>query len=110
MGKQNEIKHRIWRSQTNLVMPIIDELRIKIFAMTKNQLGKYWNHEEIPEVGELKFCFDRLPADSPHRRNYFEIIRQARDVRNKLAHMDIITFREYEFLWKSWQKIRQQIS
>jgi hypothetical protein len=107
LGKYDEIKHRLWRFQATLVLPIIDELRIKIFFLLKNKLAGTWDHLEIPEIGELKFSLDKLPVDSSERKQFYEIVRHARDIRNKLAHIEIITLREYILLWNSWQKIRQ---
>jgi hypothetical protein len=107
LERYDEIKHRVWRSQTNLVFPIIDELRIRIFSLLRNKLVITWEHEEIPEIGELKYSLDQLPAYSFERKRYYDIIRHARDIRNKLAHTEVITLREYSILWNSLQKIRQ---
>lgn len=107
MGKYDEIRHRVWRSQTTLVLPVIDELRIKIFLLLKNRINKTWNHEEIPEIGELKYSLDQLPVDSVVRQQFYDIVRHARDIRNKLSHVEVINLREYILLWNSWQKIRR---
>jgi hypothetical protein len=108
LGKYDDIKHRVWRSQTTLVLPIIDELRIKIFLLLKSKLVKTWDHEEIPEIGELKYSLDKLSVDSSVRQQFYEIVCRARDIRNKLAHMEVISLHEYTFLWNGWQKIRQK--
>lgn len=107
LKRYDDIKLRVRRSQTNLVLPIIDELRIKIFSMLKNKLNKTWDHKDIPEIGELKYSLDQLPVDSSARKQFYETVRQAREIRNKLAHMEVISLHEYVFLWNSWQKIRQ---
>lgn len=106
LGKNNEIKSRVWRAQTNLVFPIIDELRIKIYSLLKDKIPNTWDHQDVPEIGQIKYSLEQLPSDSPERRQYYEIIRHVRDVRNKLAHMEVISLHEYETLWKFWQKIR----
>ena len=106
LGKDNEIKRRVWRAQTTLVFPVIDEMRIKIYSLLKDRILNTWEHQDIPEIGQIKYSLEQLPSDSLERKQYYEIIRHVRDVRNKLAHMDVISLHEYKTLWKFWQKIR----
>ncbi len=107
LEKYDEIKHRVWRAQTTLVLPIIDELRIKIYALLKNKLPNTWNHLDIPEIGQIKYSLEQLPVDDSSRQQFYDTVRHARDIRNKLAHTEVIALHEYVILWNSWQKIRQ---
>lgn len=107
LEKYDEIKHRVWRAQTTLVLPIIDELRIKIYTLLKNKLPNTWDHQEIPEIGQIKYSLELLPMDDSARKQFYDTVRHARDIRNKLAHTEVITLYEYIILWNSWQKIRQ---
>jgi hypothetical protein len=107
LGRSDELEHRIWRSQMSLVLPMIDELRRKVFLLLEPKLRFSREEEDIPEIGELKYSLDQLPVDSAKRQQFYEIVRQARDIRNKLAHMKMISFHEYILLWHSWQRINR---
>lgn len=58
LGKNNEIKSWVWRAQTNLVFPIIDELRIKIYSLLKDKYSpNTWDHQDVPEIGQINILW-----------------------------------------------------
>jgi len=107
LQREDDIKHRIWRAQATLALPVIDELRIKIYSLLADRLTNTWGHHDIPEIGEIKYSLERLSMHSWERKQYYEVVRHAREVRNKLAHMDVISLYDYTCIWDSWQRIRR---
>jgi len=110
LDRSEELRHRIWRSQSALVAPVSDGLRLKIFSIIRRKLTTDLAMGDIPEIGELKFLIESLPNHSWEKQQFYSIISHTRRVRNKLAHFEIITLREYLDLWNSWQKVRQMLT
>ncbi len=65
------------------------------------------NTSDYPEIGDIKFLLDQLPDSAWEKQQFYTIVCRARQARNKLAHLEIITLRDYLDLWNSWQKVRQ---
>ena len=110
LDRNEELRHRIWRSQSALVAPVNDGLRLKVYSLVKRKMTAASVEGDIPEIGELKFFMESLSSHSWEKQQFYNIICHARHVRNKLAHFEIITLREYLDLWNSWQKVRQMLT
>jgi len=115
LDDQDGLRHRIWRSQALLALPLIDDLRIRL----SGELGK--RIDLIPadcdgddigvlEIGYLKNVLEKLPAWDGERKRFLGIVLHARYLRNKIAHLEIISQREYLELWNSCQSIRQIVN
>lgn len=104
LKREDELRHRVWRFQAALVLPLIDQIRQKLFFLLKNRIHQIWN-DDIPEIGQLKFAIGDLGREHLIRQTYYEPVQQAAYIRNKLAHLDTISKSEYESVFRFWQKI-----
>lgn len=105
LGRVDELKHRVWRAQMTLALPLIDELRIRIYDLAHENLAVTWENHDIPEIGELKYSLEQRPPLSPERRQFYERVCRARDARNNLAHMETIPLSEFAYLWEALQNL-----
>jgi hypothetical protein len=95
--EDREINKRIWSGQLRVLLPIIDEYRIKIM----NYIYENYNYDfknilknkgSIIEIGDIKYCIDtdrrlRKKLDN----NILSLIKMITKVRNELAHLGIIS-------------------
>jgi|GEM_PF-1742327 len=116
MEKEEEIVHRLWRAQASLILPVIDDIRLRVCNSMKNRHGVNWagqiedQNPTYPDLGKLKFYFDKLPEKDSDRKLWGRIIKQAWMIRNKLAHYKIIDFQAYQNLWYGYVHIRKMIN
>lgn len=100
------IQHRLWRSQSDLLLPIIDNLRITVCHDLTQKLGREWPYEwetpldiedlenvkENPMSAQLGYIVHLL-STNPHFRgskSWLSISKKARDFRNQIAHYKVI--------------------
>lgn len=105
------IRHRIWRGQAALVLPLLDELRLIICRDLNRSHGNLWitqwmnlEREQANEMvanpfsaewGQLETCLSRAPMAA---QRWLPAVQQARSVRNRLAHYQSISFADYTLL------------
>ncbi|MCB9005843.1 MAG: hypothetical protein H6656_00400 [Ardenticatenaceae bacterium] len=107
------LRHRLWRGQASLVLPVIDELRLKICQRFINLYGQSWHiewtgsnsdsksepREDNPlatEWGHLENSLYRTPVRK--EREMLPVVQTARRLRNTLAHYQLIDYEDYETL------------
>ena len=115
LGLRKELKHRIWRAQVKVVMPIINQLRLRIIQTLVRGYGSEWLAWDIPLTkkdngcnksydpfdAELFFLWNILRSHKKELRKeqiFLPSLRQAHLLRNKLAHYETIEFAEYQDL------------
>lgn len=100
------IQHRLWRSQSDLLLPIIDNLRITVCHELTQKLGREWpyrwekplepqelrNVMENPISTQLGYIVHLLTSNSHFKesKSWLAISKRARDYRNQIAHYKII--------------------
>ena len=103
-GGREQVRHRVWRAQVSLILPLIDHLRVSICRQMLDTKGLEWAILELPkDVDEA----ERLKSDSmtcqlgqlTHvlgkdraTRDVYGVARRMRDMRNDLAHYRLVTF------------------
>lgn len=112
-GQGDILRHRLWRGQASLVLPFIDELRLKICQRLTDLYGQSWhiewagtqsdtndelweNNPLATEWGRLEYILYRTPVRKEKEK--LPIIQTARRLRNALAHYKLIDYEDYENL------------
>lgn len=112
LDRLDELRHRFWRAETALVMPLVNELRLRVCAHLTETYGPGWPSRWIrPEgendllavagnpsksqLGHIEVLLERCRALA-RERSWLPMVRHARDVRNTLAHYETITLADYQ--------------
>lgn len=116
LKRLDQVKHRLWRAQSRLILPILDEWRLEICAALTQQYGREWvdwgptpQTEEqkkqreqarldplTTEWGALKWALFRQPM--PETERFLKQVTWAQKARNILAHYQLVSFETYEQL------------
>lgn len=122
LGKKEELSHRLWRGQAELVLPLIDRTRLEICRHFTSFYGSDWPVREYkPEsfqeeksvrenplacqLGHLAFLLKNasfISSEEPCA----SVISFCRWIRNKIAHSSPITFRDFEGFLHEVRKIQ----
>jgi len=116
MGKEKEIRHRLWRGQVEYLLPMLDRVRLAICERLTSLYGPAWpyrwekpkyeeDYEAVkkdPMACELGYLHYLLKACKKMKldRNLLPLVSQAKCVRNELAHYRPVEYWQYERLMK----------
>jgi len=111
LGKENGYLERlIWRGQSAVLMPIIDQIRTKIIdLLSKNS---HFNHHQLDEA-EIKDLCNFLKDEDNHsvfRQMYLSDLERVRQIRNLIAHLKPVSISDWNFLMRFSAQIQQQKS
>lgn len=98
LSKSDIIFHRLWRAQTALLLPMIDEIRQRICSMLidlQHGSRRIWVDDRyltLPlEMGPLKHYFDLLDDTNFLKQQWGSGVKDAWWLRNELAHYKPVT-------------------
>ncbi len=111
-----DILHRIWAGQAELLLPLIDSFRLRICDHLSARYGESWplrwagpaSHEELENVrrnaracqwGHLAAIFDASP-ELRRKAPLQKAILRARYVRNEMAHYKTISLSDFSMLMR----------
>ncbi len=98
----------IWRGQSFIVLPIIDQVRIKMIDVLKRNLK---NNKVDFDEAEIKDLCNYL-RDQDHYSNmrqiYLNDLERVRSIRNSIAHLKPVSISEWNFLVQFSSKILQK--
>ena len=91
-GESRSIRQRIWTAQAAVLLPLVEERRVRIISHCRRYLrlplqterGQLIRDPLDLEVGLLAWCLERTNTPQAVKRQ----VRWLRDARNKLAHME----------------------
>lgn len=109
-GRTDELKHRLWRGQARMLLPLLDEFRRSLCDLLSHRspdwhvqiqraslngattypLGGAYEAEWSELAGPLERCGRGIVAAAD----------RARRIRNRIAHYDTVTFHEYLEFWQ----------
>jgi hypothetical protein len=124
LGRNEDVRHRIWRAQAASIFPILDIIRIKLCSHLTSSYGTAWPTWDYPEDGDeieavrnnpyacqwghlkrlIKHCYKLRPE---HR--WLPIVERSQWIRNELAHNRPISFYDFEPFWQEMGKIKTPI-
>jgi len=108
LGQHREIIHRIWRAQAALMLPMIDDVRLRVCDFLIDNYGRDWARKEeeedngsggYVELGKLQHYFSGLPQFKPEKKRWSNAVFNTWRIRNELAHYKTITFQDFQSLW-----------
>ena len=121
LGRQEELSHRLWRGQSELIFPFVDRARLEICKYLTSFHGPDWpvreyvpdspQEEEIVrknplacQLGHLHFVLQNSSFISSKQR-LTTLISLCRWIRNKIAHYRPITFKDFEDFLREVRKL-----
>ena len=125
LSRTEDLQHRLWRGQTSLLFPLIDNVRLALCRHLSRQYGQDWplrwyppdSEEEIRAVqdsplacqwGHLAWLLNNCGYLRGERR-LRDVVQSARWMRNELAHYRPIALSHFEGLWRDIQRLRQKL-
>lgn len=111
LNRRNELNHRIWRAQANLLLPLIDDCRRRICDYMVRVYGEGWaildgqQHQSPVEWGTLKCYIQGLDWRSWEKQQWGSGVKLAWTLRNALAHYEIISYRNYIEFWRFYSSV-----
>jgi hypothetical protein len=114
------IEHRLWHGQVTILLPMIDNIRLSLCEQWTARYGADWpwrwqlprSQEEAKVVQSNPFASEwghiedllRNVVELRKERVSLPLVSHARYVRNRLAHYQPVTFRDFEILWYGSRK------
>jgi len=115
LGRDEELRHRVWRGQAELLLPLIDQMRLTVCDDLTHSYGRdwpvRWNRPASPEEdaavrnsplacqwGYLEWLLKNC-AHLRSERRWIPLVSLARWIRNEMAHYRPVTFRDFEGFW-----------
>jgi len=112
MNRVDDLRHRLWRAQAALILPLIDDFRHRICSIMTARHGQKWippDMANLMELGELNSIFYGLSNASWEKKQWGKGIEKTLDIRNKLAHYTPITFNEFYQFWLLNQSVHNML-
>lgn len=112
MDKTEEIRHRVWRGQAALILPMVDEIRLRICTALANTYPHRFSDPAIDsgngiwEIGELKNNILKLPSNDRFRIHWSNIVNSAWRIRNQIAHYQPISYSQFQYFWSYYHQTR----
>ena len=117
-GRRDEIEYMLWRGQAELLLPILNEIRMKICAELAASFGEDWptkwrqtndapNHlnAELGFIDDLfKFVGDGRGHSLNDARRLKPLVSLARRLRNRIAHNETVQFAQFRALCDEREK------
>ena len=120
LGRHDELRHRLWRGQAELLFPLVDRIRLEICNHFTHTYGSDWPVRWSPPIspeedaavrqsplacqwGHLKALLSYETLRRSHQ-NWFPLISLAHSIRNEIAHYRPITFRDFEGFWREVER------
>lgn len=116
LGRNEELRHRLWRGQAELLLPLIDHMRLKLCDHLTQSYGHDWpvrwhppasSEEEAAVRNSPLACqwghLEWLLKNCVHLRSeqrWVSLASLARWIRNEMAHYRPVTFRDFEGFWR----------
>jgi hypothetical protein len=118
-GNNAEIKRRIWVAQLELLLPLVERIRLSLISWIESKVGKDWidkltenlsaiDRDDIEtEIGTLAYhVFRRVSRLSNHKE--FPILEKTvwawRKIRNELAHGRFVPLPMLDDAWASYEE------
>lgn len=119
-----EILHRLWRGQAELLLPLVDNLRLSICKIITGRFGVEWpyrweqpeSEEQLIEITENPLAvqygyLEHLLRNCRQLSNFrylLSLVQIAREIRNQIAHYKPIEFQKFSALSQEMERINQE--
>jgi hypothetical protein len=126
-GHTDRVRHRLWRGQVTLMLPLLDSIRLNMCQELTRRFGQGWplrltpprTEEEVTalkvsalacEYGRLEFLLRQDGRLVDYRTSWQPLAARAKAVRNTLAHYQPVTFGDFEWLESEARKAGVAVS
>ncbi len=120
-GRRIDVEQRLWRGQSELLLPILNNVRIKICDILTDSFGEDWpinphrpqtdyEYEAVAdnprgaEFGHIEYLLKNIPKFED-KSDLLGIASMSRTLRNEIAHYRLVDFSDFEKLWKEKQRL-----
>lgn len=120
LGRQSELEHRLWRGQAELLLPMLDGIRLDVCSYLTRSYGKEWpvkwfkpEHpddeaavRENPlacQWGYLEWLIKNVPQLARECR-WLSLITPAARTRNAVAHYRVVSRGDYEHVLEQYRR------
>ncbi len=123
-GQRSEVEKRIWRGVAELLLPILNELRLTVCNNLTERFGDEWpvqwvlpHHPQeleqvkdtplATELGHIDYLFRNTGAGHPldSMRHLATLVRNARRLRNDIAHYKPVVYQDFRGLLEERGKL-----
>ena len=110
-------EHMLWRGQSELILPLVNEVRLKVCQDLTNTFGSDWpvrwvppsNEQEVEEarrsplgteLRHVNYLLQSLGMRNPRhdlyeKRSLGDLVLRARNLRNEVAHYNPVALRDF---------------
>ena len=111
------VEHMLWRGQSELLLPLVNEVRLKVCQDFTATYGSNWpvrwvaplneqDEEEVrrsplgTELGHVNYLLQNLGVHNPRhdlfeKRSLGDLILRAKNLRNEIAHYNPVALRDF---------------
>ena len=124
-GHRVEVEKRLWRGQAELLLPILNEIRLRICTELTDAYGSDWPFkwrepatgyelEQVritplaTELGHIHYLFATAYQGHPlnTNRHLSNLVLSARNIRNQVAHNKPVLYRDFLGLCEERNRVR----
>ena len=126
-GRRPDVEHMLWRGQAELLLPILNEVRLRVCEHMTAHYGDGWptrwwspatdyereavsNNPLATELGHVDYLLryvgkssDRHPLDI--KRHLAPLVSMAKDIRNEIAHYNPVSLEEFTKLSEARNRV-----
>ncbi len=122
LGQRKGVEQKMWRGQANLLLPLLDSVRLDLCEYFTRRYGKEWSlkwaepkdEQELERVRESPLATQwghllQAVLNSPYRDRLHKerrLVVTGRNIRNELAHFRPISFVEFSAFWDNWLEFK----
>ena len=120
-GRKVDIEQRLWRGQSELLLPILNYIRIRICDSLTKAFGEDWpinphrpqTEYEIEavkddprgaEFGHIEYLLKNIPKFKD-KSDLLQFVSLSRTLRNEIAHYRLVSFTDFERLWREMERL-----
>ena len=123
-GHRVDVEKRLWRGQAELLLPILNEIRLRICTELIDEYGSDWpfkwrepaseyDLEQVKitplatELGHINYLFATAGQGHPLNamRHLSDLVLNARNMRNQVAHNKPVVYRYFELLCQERNRV-----
>ena len=121
VGRLADVEYKLWRGQSDCLLPILNEIRIKICDHLTATFGQNWptnpyspqesyeleavtNNPRGAGLGYIEYLLRNVPKFKSER-GFLPIVSMSRLIRNEIAHYRAVSFDEFSELLKERNRL-----
>ena len=125
-GRRIDVEQRLWRGQSELLLPILNYVRIRICDSLTETFGEDWpmnpygpqtdyeveavaDNPRGAEFGHIEYLLRYIPKFRD-RSDLLQIVSLSRSLRNEIAHYRLVDFTEFESFWREMERLELMLS